>query len=83
MEQPVRQDRLAAGRPRRAEAFEQRPGPEQVEVGGVRVVLVEEPRPGRTPPSPASFDARDPFFVESGAPFGPPTPGHHSPVRDH
>ena len=81
--EPVGQDRLAPRRPRGAEALEQRPGAEQVKVGGVGVLLVEKPRPSGPCPGPVPGHPRDPPSVISGDPLAPPPSGHDPPVPAH
>ena len=72
-EQPGGQRLLAGPGPRRAEPLEQRAVAEQVEVGRIGVIEVEEPLPRDPGPGPGAVDPLQPLLVELGpAPGGLP-----------
>ena len=81
-EQPGRQGVFSRLRPRRAEQFEQRTAPEQVEVGAVQVGVIEETIAGFASSCPAVIQARQAQVVEVGGPLGPPARRDDAPVHE-
>ena len=62
-EQPLRQGFFTGADSCGRDELEERPAPEEIQVGGVRVIRLEEPFPCFTRARPSPLESREPLAV--------------------